>query len=89
MKAVLTVIGKDRTGIIYNVSKILAKNTVNIEDISQTVMHDYFTMIMLVDSSKMPVDFSVLKTELESLGETIDMSIRIQHEDLFNAMHTL
>lgn len=89
MRAVVTVIGKDRTGIIYNVSKILAENNVNIEDISQTVMHDFFTMIMLVDMSKMSNDFIVLKTALEEIGEAIGMSIRIQHEDLFNAMHTI
>ncbi|MDD3306167.1 MAG: ACT domain-containing protein [Acetobacterium sp.] len=89
MRAVVTVIGKDRTGIIYNVSKILAENSVNIEDISQTVMHDFFTMIMLVDMSNMSADFSVLKAALEEVGETIGMSIRIQHEDLFNAMHTI
>lgn len=89
MRAVVTVIGTDRTGIIYNVSKILAENNVNIEDISQTVMQDFFTMIMLVDLEKMTVDFNVLKTSLEAIGETIGMSIRIQHEDLFNAMHTI
>ncbi len=89
MRAVVTVIGKDRTGIIYNVSKILAENDVNIEDISQTVMHDFFTMIMLVDMTNMSVDFNVLKSALEEVGETIGMSIRIQHEDLFNAMHTI
>jgi ACT domain-containing protein len=89
MRAVVTVIGKDRTGIIYNVSKILAENEVNIEDISQTVMHDFFTMIMLVDMKNMSVDFSVLKAALEEIGNTIGMSIRIQHEDLFNAMHTI
>lgn len=89
MRAVVTVIGTDRTGIIYNVSKILAETNVNIEDISQTVMHNFFTMIMLVDLDKMTVDFSALKESLEAVGETIGMSIRIQHEDLFNAMHTI
>lgn len=89
MRAVVTVIGTDRTGIIYNVSKILAENNVNIEDISQTVMHDFFTMIMLVDLTKMTVDFNVLKESLEAVGKSIGMSIRIQHEDLFNAMHTI
>lgn len=89
MRAVVTVIGNDRTGIIYNISKILAENNVNIEDISQTVMHNFFTMIMLVDLSKLTVEFSELKDSLEAIGETIGMSIRIQHEDLFNAMHTI
>jgi len=89
MRAVLTVIGKDRTGIIYRVSEILAQNEVNIEDISQTIMNDFFTMIMLVDMTNMSVDFNVLKAALEEVGQTIGMSIRIQHEDLFNAMHTI
>jgi ACT domain-containing protein len=89
MRAVVTVIGKDRTGIIYNVSKILAESNVNIEDISQTVMADFFTMIMLVNLDQMSIDFSELKTQLEKIADTIGMSIRIQHEDLFNAMHTI
>ncbi|MGL4606845.1 MAG: ACT domain-containing protein [Eubacteriaceae bacterium] len=89
MKAVITVIGNDRTGIIYNVSKVLAETEVNIEDISQTIMQDFFTMIMLVDLKKMTVDFNTLKTTLEEVGQSIEMSIRIQHEDLFNAMHTI
>ncbi|WKY43884.1 ACT domain-containing protein [Eubacteriaceae bacterium ES2] len=89
MRAVLTVIGKDRTGIIYRVSEILAKNEVNIEDISQTIMNDFFTMIMLVDLSNMTIHFNELKSSLEQCGEEIGMSIRIQHEDLFNAMHTI
>lgn len=89
MRAVVTVIGKDRTGIIYNVSKILAENNANIEDISQTVMKDFFTMIMLVDVSKMSCEFTALKENFEALSETIGMSIRIQHEDIFNAMHSI
>ena len=89
MRAVVTVIGKDRTGIIYNVSKILAESNANIEDISQTVMQDFFTMIMLVDVTKMTCDFVQLKEELEALSKTIGMSIRIQHEDIFNAMHSI
>ena len=89
MRAVVTVIGKDRTGIIYNVSKILAESNANIEDISQTVMQDFFNMIMLVDVTKMTCDFAQLKEELEALSKTIGMSIRIQHEDIFNAMHSI
>ena len=89
MRAVVTVIGKDRTGIIYNVSKILAESNVNIEDISQTVMDDFFTMIMLVNLENMSIDFNKLKNQLEQIADTIGMSIRIQHEDLFNAMHTI
>lgn len=87
MRAVVTVIGKDRTGIIYNVSKILSESNANIEDISQTIMQDIFTMIMLVDISNITCDFTELKDDLEALGGTIGQSIRIQHEDIFNAMH--
>ncbi len=89
MRAVLTVIGNDRTGIIYNVSKILAENNANIEDISQTIMQGIFTMIMLVDVSNLSCDFTALKDEMDALSKTIGMSIRIQHEDIFNAMHSI
>ena len=89
MRAVLTVIGNDRTGIIYNVSKILSENNANIEDISQTIMQGIFTMIMLVEVSSITCDFTELKEELDSLSKTIGMSIRIQHEDIFNAMHSI
>lgn len=89
MRAVVTVIGKDRTGIIYNVSKILSESNANIEDISQTILQDIFTMIMLVDISNINCDFSELKENLDALGKTIGMSIRIQHEDIFNAMHSI
>ncbi len=89
MRAVVTVIGKDRTGIIYNVSKILAENNANIEDISQTIMQDIFSMVMLVDLSNITSDFAKLKEELDALSKTIGMSIRIQHEDIFNAMHAI
>lgn len=89
MRAVVTVIGKDRTGIIYNVSKILSESNANIEDISQTIMQDIFTMIMLVDISNITCDFTELKDDLEALGKNIGQSIRIQHEDIFNAMHQI
>lgn len=89
MRAVVTVIGKDQTGIIYHVSKILSKCNANIEDISQTIMQNIFTMIMLVDLSEITCDFTELKDDLEALGKTIGQSIRIQHEDIFNAMHQI
>ena len=89
MRAVVTVIGKDRTGIIYNVSKILAEHNANIEDISQTIMQDIFTMVMLVDISEMTGDFTELKEAFDALEKTIGLSIRLQHEDIFNAMHSI
>ena len=89
MRAVLTVIGQDKTGIIYNVSKILSESNANIEDISQTIMQGIFTMIMLVDVSDINCDFSELTEAMNNLGKSIGMSIRIQHEDIFNAMHRI
>ncbi len=89
MRAVLTVIGQDKTGIIYNVSKILSESNANIEDISQTIMQGIFTMIMLVDVSDINCDFSELTEAMNNLGKSIGMSIRIQHEDIFNAMHSI
>jgi len=87
MKTVITVIGKDKTGIIANVSKTLWENDVNIVDISQTIMQDYFAMIMMADISSMKISFVELKEKLERVGESIEMDIRVQNEKIFNAMH--
>ncbi|MQM72934.1 MAG: ACT domain-containing protein [Eubacteriaceae bacterium] len=89
MRAVITVIGKDKIGIIYRVSEILSKYKINIEDISQTILQDVFTMVMLVDLSVSTCKFTDLKNKLEDLGKEIGMTIRIQNEDIFNAMHTI
>ena len=82
MKAVVTVIGKDKPGIIAAVSALLAENAVNIEDISQTILSGNFTMLMYTDISKSALPLAALKT----LGEKIGVSIHVQHEDIFNAM---
>ena len=89
MRAIITVVGKDRVGIIAEVSRILSENQVNILDISQTIMQDMFTMIMLVDVSGAKVAFSELSDALDALGESMGLSIRIQHEDLFHSMHRI
>ena len=89
MKGIITVIGKDKVGIIYKVTKVLAEKKVNVEDISQTIMQDYFTMMMMVNLSNMDCDFKELKKSLESLGEEIGLSIKVQLEDLFNSMHNI
>ncbi len=89
MKAVLTVVGKDRTGIIAQVSEFLASREVNILDISQTIMQEYFAMIMLVDISSATVALAELSDECVALGEKIGMSIHVQHEEIFNAMHKI
>ena len=89
MKAVITVTGKDNKGIIAKVSGFLAEKKVNIEDISQTILQDFFAMIMLVDVSETQESISELAKECAELGKQIGMSIYIQHEGIFNAMHTI
>ena len=89
MKAIVTVIGHDRVGIIADVSRILAERGVNVLDISQTVMQEYFTMIMLVDASGCSVPFAELTTLLRTEGEKLGLDIRAQREDIFNAMHKI
>lgn len=89
MKAIVTVIGKDKPGIIASVSTALAKNAVNIEDISQTIMQGNFTMLMQCDLANAKLSLKELKSELLALGENIGVSIHIQHEDIFNAMHKI
>lgn len=88
-KAIISVIGVDRVGIIYNVSKLLAENNINILDISQTILKDIFTMIMIVDIKNSTNDFNILKEELKNLGENLGVKIDIQKEDIFRAMHRL
>ena len=89
MRAVITVVGKDMIGIIAKVSTLLADQQVNILDINQTTMQDIFTMMMLVDISASEVPFSKLSDLLEEKGKEIGLSIRIQHEEIFNSMHRI
>ncbi len=88
MKAIVTVIGKDKTGIIAAVSAELSGQGANIEDISQTIMQDYFVMMMMVDISKSE-KIAVIGKALSDLGQRIGIDIRIQHEDIFNSMHRI
>lgn len=87
MKAVITVIGHDKVGIIAKVSNILADAKINILDISQTIMQNMFTMIMLVNIEQCTERFDTIAKRLEQAGEDLGLSIRIQHEDIFNSMH--
>ena len=89
MRAIVTVIGKDRVGIIANVCTLLAQSGVNILDISQTILQEYLTMIMLVDTAGCPLPFDDLSKSLKSRGEDQSLSIRIQREDIFEAMHRI
>lgn len=87
MRAIITVIGKDTRGIIAEVSGYLAKTDINILDISQTIMQEYFTMVMLVDLAESKDEFSVVSEKLEKVGQKLSVTIKIQHEDIFNSMH--
>ena len=89
MKAVVTVTGKDRKGIIAKVSAFLAERGANIEDISQTIMGEYFAMIMIADISDIKQELSTLANDCAELGKQIGMAIYLQHEDIFNAMHNV
>lgn len=89
MRAIVTVIGKDKPGIIAKVSTALAENNVNIEDISQTIVQNNFTMVMLCDLSNSKLLIKDLKALLVEKGEEIGVSIHVQNEDIFNAMHKI
>lgn len=89
MRAIVTVIGKDRVGIIADVTALLAQYGVNVLDISQTVLQEYFTMIMLVDAAQCTVPFADLARTLDKAGTQRGLQIRAQREDIFNAMHRI
>ena len=89
MKAIVTVVGKDRVGIIAGVCTALAKYNINVLDISQTVMQGYFTMMMATDVSGSSIPMAQLAAELEDIGKDMGLSIRIQREDIFEAMHRI
>lgn len=89
MRAVVTVVGEDRTGIIAGVSGYLADKKINILDISQTIMQGLFTMIMLVDTDSSDIKATVLSKDLKELGEKIGVEINVQHEGLFSSMHRI
>ena len=89
MKAFLTVIGKDKVGIVAAISDELFKLNVNIVDITQTIMDDFFTMVVMVDLEKSPKSFDEIKKALKERGEAIGVEAKIQREDIFNKMHRI
>ena len=88
MKAIITVVGKDRTGLVAGVSTKIAELGLNIDDITQTVLDEYFTMMAVV-SSQGSQDFAQLRKEFEAFGETLNVKINIQSSAIFDAMHNL
>lgn len=89
MKAIVTVVGKDQVGIIAGVCNTLADYNINVLDISQTIMEGFFTMMMVVDLALCAESFANLQNVLKTFGEGRGLSIRIQREDIFDAMHKL
>ena len=87
--AVISVIGKDRVGIIAGVATLLSQNDINIKDISQTILDGIFTMIMMVDLKDNVIENSDIVDKLNALGEELGVTITIQHTDLFDRMHRI
>lgn len=88
-KTIITVVGKDTVGIIAKVCTYLAENGINILDISQTIVQDYFNMMMIVDTNKATKAFGDIADELADLGEEIGVVIRCQKEEIFDKMHRI
>ncbi|HPJ01199.1 ACT domain-containing protein [Enterococcus sp. DIV2402] len=88
MRAILTVIGKDKVGIIAGVSQKLSELEINIVDVTQTIMQEYFTMMMMLEMDKQ-TDFEHTRQELSKIGEALGVKISIQNEEIFEAMHKL
>lgn len=89
MKGIITVVGKDQVGIIAKVCSYLAKDKINILDISQTIVSGWFNMMMVVDLSTSCNRFEEIVEELKKLGDEIGVDIRLQREDIFNSMHRI
>lgn len=89
MRAVVTVMGDDKPGIIAKTSTLLAENNINILDITQTIVQNIFTMVMLVDIDNSKLSLASLTDALNALGTMLSVEIRIQHEEIFNSMHRI
>ena len=89
MKAVITVVGRDTVGILAKVAAVCAEHRANIVDVSQAVLSEMFTMVMVVDISDLSGEFADLQNGMAALGEKIGMKIHVMHEDIFNSMHRI
>lgn len=88
-KGIITVVGKDQVGIIGKVCNQLATDNINILDISQTILDGYFNMMMIVDITNLDKSIAEVSSHLNRLGEEIGVSIKLQHENIFNKMHRI
>ena len=89
MKAVITVIGKDMTGIIAKVSSICSENNINITEATQSILQNTFAMIMLVEMGSSQITCAELSDKMNELGQKMGLQIHVMHEDLFNSMHRI
>ncbi|MBQ7826774.1 MAG: ACT domain-containing protein [Clostridia bacterium] len=89
MRAVISVIGKDTVGILAKVASICADNNINIVDVTQSVLQDMFVMVMMTEIDKMSCSLSEISKTLAKLGESMNLDIRVMHEDIFNSMHRI
>ena len=89
MKAIITVIGKDAVGILAKVSDACAKASVNIVEVTQSVLQDMFAMVMLAEIDKSTIGFEQLRENLEKVGEETKTKVHVMHEDIFNSMHKI
>ena len=89
MRGIITVVGKDMVGILAKVSGVCAENSVNVIEVSQSILQDMFCMIMLVDLEKSTVPFTDFSDKVTALGEEMALSIHVMHEDIFNSMHRI
>lgn len=88
-RTIISVVGKDTVGIIAKVCSYLASVNVNIEDITQTIIQDFFNMMMIVDTSSSSKDFQTISSELKEIGDNIGVTILCQHEEIFDMMHRI
>lgn len=88
-KAIITVVGKDTVGIIARLCSYLAENNVNILDISQTIVQEYFNMMMIVDMANIQKPFEQIVNELKETGNKIGVQVKCQREEIFNKMHRI
>jgi len=89
VRAVISVIGKDTVGILAKVSNICADNNINIVDVTQSVLQDMFVMVMMTEIDKMSCSLSDFSATLAELGQSMNLDIRVMHEDIFNSMHRI
>ena len=88
-RAILTAFGMNHPGVVSNISSTLSKNNCDIQDISQKIMQEFFTMIMMIDLTNTPVSFKELQEELATLAGSMNIKIYLQHEDVFRKMHRI